>query len=141
MIIIFGIILSIIFFSLAGIHFHWALGGNWGFNNAIPTNPNGERVLNPKKIDSAVIGIGLSLFAIFYLIKTELILIDIADWILNSVGWIIACIFIFRAIGEFKHIGFFRSVKNTNFAKFDSIYYSPLRLFIGLIAIILEVIK
>ena len=141
MIVILGIILSTTFFILSAIHFHWAFGGKWGFENSIPTNEKGEKVLNPKKIDSAVVGIGLSIFGIFYLLKIGLFSIQLPGWILSSAGWIISAIFIFRTIGEFKYIGFFKRVKNSNFAKLDSLFYSPLCLGIGLIGVILEMIK
>jgi len=138
---ILGIIESIIFIILSGIHFNWAFGGKWGFEKALPTNENGEKVLNPKRIDSAIVGLGLFIFAIYYLLKVGLISLEIPNWIMYYAGWLIAAIFIARAIGEFKYIGFFKKIKNTNFGKLDSKYYSPLCLIIGLIGITLELIK
>lgn len=44
-----GIIESIILIILSGIHFNWAFRGEWGFEKALPTNENGEKVINPKK--------------------------------------------------------------------------------------------
>ncbi len=136
-----GIIESIILIILSGIHFNWAFGGKWGFEKALPTNENGKKVLNPKRIDSAIVGLGLLIFAIFYLLKVGLITLEIPNWIMNYGGWFIAAVFIARAIGEFKYIGFFKKIKNTNFGKLDSKYYSPLCLIIGLIGITLELIK
>jgi Protein of unknown function (DUF3995) len=140
MIIILGILESAIFIILSGIHFNWALGGKWGLDKTLPTNEKGEIVLNPKEKDSAVVGLGLLFFAFFYLVKVELIPFELPLWIMNYAGWIIAAIFILRAIGEFRYIGFFKQIRYTDFAKLDSKYYSPLCLFIGLIGIILELI-
>ena len=53
------------------IHLNWVIGGKFGYVESLPTKENGERVLNPKKIDSAIIGIGLIAFGIFYMIKYE----------------------------------------------------------------------
>jgi hypothetical protein len=49
------------FLALAALHFNWAFGGQWGFDKALPTKETGERVLNPKKIDSAIVAVGLPL--------------------------------------------------------------------------------
>ncbi|MDZ7649822.1 MAG: DUF3995 domain-containing protein [Cytophagales bacterium] len=66
------IVLSVIFLSLGAIHFHWAMGGTFGFAAALPTNTNGERVLNPKRIDSAIVALGLTAFALFYIFQSWL---------------------------------------------------------------------
>ena len=52
-----SLILVIIFFILSIIHFNWVRGGTWGFDNALPTNENGERILNPRKIDSLIVNL------------------------------------------------------------------------------------
>lgn len=139
--IVLGIIESFILIILSGIHFNWAFGGKWGFEKTLPTNVNGKKVLNPKRIDSAIVGLGLLIFAIYYLLKVGLISLEIPNWILYYGGWFIAAIFIARAIGEFKYIGFFKKIKNTDFAKLDSKYFSPLCLIIGLIGITLGMIR
>ena len=62
---ILSIILSIVFFTLALIHLNWAIGGEFGFEASLPTKENGERVLNPKKIASAIVGLCLIAFGLF----------------------------------------------------------------------------
>lgn len=54
---------------------------------------------------------------------------------------IIAAIFLIRAIGEFKYVGFFKKVKHTKFWQSDTRYYSPLCLGIGVLTIILQLMK
>jgi hypothetical protein len=41
-------------------------------------------------------------------------------------------VFVLRAIGEFRLVGFFKSVRGTPFAHWDTWLYSPLSLLIGL---------
>jgi len=41
-------------------------------------------------------------------------------------------IFLLRAIGDFNYVGFFKKIKDTNFGKMDSKYYSPLCLVIAI---------
>ncbi|WP_215225287.1 DUF3995 domain-containing protein [Echinicola shivajiensis] len=121
-----SILLSSILFVLGIIHFNWVMGGKFGFEVSLPTNEKGERVLNPKKIDSVVVGLGLTSFGLFYLIKSGSIEYSLPEWIMNYAGWILPLIFLLRAIGEFKYVGFFKSVKETDFGKIDSKFFSPL---------------
>lgn len=136
--IIIGILESVVLITLSLIHFNWAFGGTWGFDKALPTNENGIKVLNPRKIDSAMVGFGLLVFGMYYLIKIKLISVDIPLLILNYLGWIVAIIFIGRAIGDFRYVGFFKKIKNTEFGKLDSKYFSPLCLAISILSLLLE---
>lgn len=140
MIIFLSLILVAVFILLGAIHLSWAFGSNWGFAEALPTNEEGKRVLNPKKFDSAIIGLGLCLFALFYLLKSGLISFNAPNWILHYGSWIIPSIFLLRAIGDFKYIGFFKRIKKTDFAKRDSKIFSPLCLVVGLTAITCHII-
>lgn len=133
-------LLSIIFFSLGLIHISWAVGGKFGFAQSIPTKENGEKVLNPKKIDSLIVGIGLAAFGIFYVLKSGFLEFNQPEWVIKYGSWIIPIIFILRAIGEFKYIGFFKKIKATEFAKWDTKLFSPLCLFIGVCGIITQFI-
>lgn len=139
MISVFGNLLILTFSLLGILHISWALGGKYGFENSLPTNEEGERVLNPKKIDSAMVGIGLLFFATFYLIKLGTIEMVLPNWATVSAGWIISSIFLLRAMGDFKYIGFFKKVKDTSFGELDSKIYSPLCLGIGILGILIEV--
>jgi len=138
MILIIGVLESVILITLSLIHFNWAFVGTWGFDKALPTNENNKRVLNPRKIDSAIVGLGLLIFGVYYLIKIRLIPVDIPSRILNYLGWIVVIIFMIRAIGDFKYVGFFKRIKKTEFGKLDSNYFSPLCLCIALFALVLE---
>ena len=130
------IVLTILFFGLAAIHFYWGYGGQWGFANSLPTNEQGVRLLNPKTIDSIIIGSGLLLFGIFYLLLGGIIKIKVAIWFKSIVAWLIPLIFMLRAVGDFKYVGFFKKIKATEFAHLDTLFYSPLCLVIGLIGFI-----
>lgn len=138
MIILLGVIVSLIFFVLSVIHFNWSFGGTWGFDNALPTNEEGKKVLNPKKFDSAIIGIVLAAFGIFYLANTNLISLSIPGFITSSSSWLVPIIFLARSIGDFKYIGFFKKIKSTKFAKLDTRYFSPLCLIISLFTILIK---
>ncbi|WP_437396567.1 DUF3995 domain-containing protein [Flagellimonas lutimaris] len=138
---ILSILLSLILIGLGMIHFNWVIGGKFGFVESLPTKENGERVLNPKKIDSAIVGIGLIAFGFFYVLKSGLIEYNLPEWILKYGSWVIPIIFLLRAVGEFKYVGFFKSVRKTDFGKLDTKLFSPLCLIIGILGIIIQLIK
>ncbi len=133
-----SILLSIILIALGILHFNWAMGGEFGFSKSLPTKESGERVLNPTKMASAIVGIGLVAFGIFYVFKSGLIALNLPGWITIYGGWIIPIIFLLRAMGEFKYVGFFKKVKNTEFGRLDTKYFSPLCLVIGILGIITQ---
>ena len=128
--------LSIIFLALGLIHMYWAVGGKWGFDSALPTNEQGSRLFTPRPIHSALVGVLLLFFALVYAKISGLISFHFPHWILQYGSWIIPSIFTIRAIGDFKYVGFFKKVRNTTFGKYDSRFYSPLCLTIGLIGLL-----
>lgn len=136
---ILAMILSSIFLILGLIYVYWTLGGEFGFAQSLPTNEEGERLLNPKKVDSAIMGLGLFLFALFYIFKSGIIDHNMPDWVMKYGGWIIPSIFILRAIGDFKYVGFFKKLKDTDFAKRDTKFFSPLCLIIGILGFIIQI--
>lgn len=136
-----GIFLFLIFLFLSGIHFYWGLGGKWGGDSAIPTRANNEKVMNPKLFECFVVAFGLLGFAFLILIESEIITITLPNWLQEYGLWIISILFLLRAIGEFKYVGFFKKVKTTKFGQMDTKFFSPLCLLIGLLGIVLELIK
>ncbi len=128
-----------IFTALALLHLHWGFGGEWGFEKSLPTNEEGKRMLNPKKKDSLIVGVGLLFFATFYLLKAKGIVLDLPAWVMAVAGWLIPVIFLLRAMGDFNYIGFFKRVKHTDFGIRDTRFYSPLCLFIGVIGVLIAV--
>lgn len=138
---IISIFLSIILIGLGMIHFNWVIGGTFGFAASLPTNENGKRILNPKKTDSAIVGMGLTVFGVFYLLKSGLLDYNLPEWVITYGSWIIPIIFLLRAVGEFKYVGFFKRVKHTDFGRLDTTFFSPLCLVIGVFGILVQLIK
>lgn len=135
-----GLLLSLIFILLAALHFSWALGSKWAFDNALPQNEAGEKVLKPGKIDCIIVGLGLLAFSLFYLIKTTWLNWTIPGWLLQYAGWGVIAIFLLRAIGDFKYVGFLKKIKQTPFAQLDTSFYSPLCLGIALLGMLVELL-
>lgn len=133
-----GLSASILLAILSLLHFHWALGGTYGFENSLPTDLNGNRVLNPKKIDSAIVGIGLLMFAFIFLVKSSILHLQLPMFVMNYALWLIIAIFFLRAMGDFKFVGFFKKIKTTEFAKMDTKLYVPLCFLLSFMGLIVE---
>jgi glucan phosphoethanolaminetransferase (alkaline phosphatase superfamily) len=141
MITILSIILLVVFTSLGFIHFYWLLGGEWGLENVIPTKDNQTSTPSIPKFATLIVGLVLVLFGIIYLIKSGLTNVQIPNWVANYGYWIIPAIFILRAIGDFKYVGMFKKIRNTDFAKSDSKLFVPLCLTIGIIGILIQLMN
>ncbi len=133
---IFPLTNTLILLAISGIHFFWAFGGCWGADAAIPTNKDGKKALNPDIFATLIVAFGILAMALLHLEKVQMLSLPIPAWI-NTYGLkIIAGIFLLRAIGDFRYVGFFKKIKNTKFANLDTKYYSPLCLLLSINAFI-----
>lgn len=141
LILLIGSVLFSIFIFLSALHFYWGLGGKWEADAAIPTKETGEKVLNPKPFDCFVVAFGMLACGLFILIRSKLLSVELPFWLLDYGVWVLSILFILRAIGEFKYIGFLKKNRSTEFGRLDTTYYSPLCLTIGLLTMILALIS
>ncbi len=110
-------------------HFYWAFGGKVGLDKALPTK-DGRRLINPGRGLTFIVGIFLLAFAfVVYSLRFDVL---IADDVVYA-GWALSALFILRALGEFNAVGFFKKIKSTDFAKYDTKYYSPLCVYLGVV--------
>jgi hypothetical protein len=130
-------ILCIIFVILSAIHVHWAFGGRWNLENAIPTR-DGVPLFTPGK--------ALTLLVAFVLLAGAFISVwgggfpKIGPaWIPRLGVWMIATVFAVRAVGDFRYCGFFKRVRGTPFARNDTLIFSPLCVGISALAIWLSI--
>lgn len=126
-------VLVTIFVGLALLHVFWALGGQTGQPAAVPT-AGGRPLFRPSPLGTGAVAAALGVAAF------------IVAW--NS-GWIrqvapssvsrlltlgIAVVFLLRAVGEFRYVGFFKQPSQSAFAYWDTRLYSPLCLFVAVVA-------
>lgn len=131
------ILLFTLFLFLSSIHFYWAFGGKWGSEGVFPSNADGSPMKPPSILATIIVAIGLLSFGVFYLIKGGFISVELPLWLNKNGLLILTGIFIVRAIGDFKYLGFFKKIKNSKFAVNDTKYYSPLCFAIGVLTLIL----
>ena len=80
----------------------------------------------PAHLTTAVIALALLICAL-------LVFGTLGIWRFGLPGWFfrvgtggVAAVFLLRAIGDFRYLGFFKTVRDTTFARNDSWLYSPL---------------
>jgi hypothetical protein len=137
MIRILGILLAVIFAILGFFHLYWAAGGRFGGSMAIPT-VGGERLLNPTPFWTILVAAALFAAMLVVLGRLKMWGAFVPSWIFYSGTWVISLLFLLRTIGDFRYVGFFKSVTDTNFARWDTILFSPLCLFIGIVAFLIS---
>jgi len=114
-------------------HFYWAFGGKVGLDKALPTK-DGIKLLNPSKALTFFVGVVLIVFAyIAYALQFyDFTVNENQNFYLYS-GIFLSTIFTLRAIGEFNAVGFFKKIKDTEFAIYDTRYFSPLCIVLGVV--------
>jgi hypothetical protein len=130
-------VLILIFLGIAAVHFYWALGGKKWANAALPTTEDGGRLLfKPRFFETAAVAIGFVGFA--YITACSVNLLNHSSLLVQYGSWFIPVVFLLRAIGEFRYVGFFKKVKDTSFGQMDTQYYSPLCLVIAILSLIIN---
>lgn len=124
-------ILIVSFFGLAGLHLYWALGGRFGMAVVLP-EVNGAPLFRPGAAATAAVAVVLAGFALIALVLgysggSSPVLTTYAVFI----GFVVGGVLVLRAVGEFRYVGFFKRVKGTRFAAYDSWLYSPFCLLAG----------
>jgi len=119
-----ALILAVVFLVLSTIHVGWVFGGTWGLNAAVP-EVHGEPLFEPGK--PATLLVAVALLAAAAISVWRGFLPDAGPpWMPRIGTWVIAAAFVLRAVGDFRYCGFFKRVRNTRFARNDSLIYSPL---------------
>ncbi|SOC06562.1 uncharacterized protein DUF3995 [Ureibacillus xyleni] len=125
---------SLLFIIIGMLHVFWAFGGRWGVNSALPTKDDSNLpVLRPSMVGTLFIGLLCFFASVLLLVQIDLMVVlkssPLSKWLCIAGG----IVFLLRAIGEGKYVGFFKKIKHTRFAKQDTAFYSPLCVWISLI--------
>ncbi len=133
MINILGGLLAIIFAILSLLHINWAFDGISNSEMVIPS-VSGEPLFEPSKFTTLLVATALLIAMLVILGQIGWVGVSIPKWIFQWGTWAVSVLFFLRAIGEFNLVGFFKKVRNTKFAYWDTRFFSPLCLFIAVIA-------
>jgi len=133
---IYALLNALILLALSLLHFYWAFGGRWGMNAALPER-DGVKVLHPHMVDSLIVAIGLAGFAALHLYHMGWLRMNLPGWLAQYGLWAVGGIFLLRVVGDFRYVGLFKRIRNSQFAYWDTRLYVPLCLILSLNAFLL----
>jgi hypothetical protein len=116
----------------AGFHFYWGLGGRVGWQAALPQRANGERVFTPSPGAAHAVGALLVLAVLVIGVHTRVLPLPVPGWASRAAVALMALVFLVRAFGWFRYAGWFKAVRDTHFGRYDTWFYCPLCLVLGL---------
>jgi hypothetical protein len=114
-----------IFLLLALVHVYWAFGGQVAKVAAIP-ELRGAPSFVPGRIATLVIACALFACAALLGAAAGFIDVPVEDVVIRWGCFGLALLLLLRAIGDFRLVGFFKTVRGSRFAWLDSALYSPL---------------
>jgi hypothetical protein len=136
---ILGLVLAAVFALLSFLHLYWAAGGGFGRGAVIPTaDGGGKRLLHPSPFVTILVAAALFAAMLVVLGRVKFLGAVVPNRIFHPGTWVISLLFLLRAIGDFRYVGFFKSVSGTDFARRDTILFSPLCLFIAVAAFLIS---
>ena len=134
---ILGILLASIFAILSLFHIYWAIGGRSASSAAIPSI-DGKPLFNPSGFATLLVATALFLAMLTVLGQIGFLGEIVPAWIFRWATFVIAALFFLRAIGDFKIVGFFKQASDSGFAYWDTVLFSPLCLFIAVVAFLIS---
>ena len=123
--------LAAILLVLAALHIYWAAGGRVGATAAIP-EVAGKPAFTPGSNITLLVALALTLSALIVLGRARLWTpAGIPQSMFIAGTWGLTAVFLLRAVGDFRLVGFFKKVRGTHFAKWDTAFHSPLCLLLA----------
>ncbi|HEY0012349.1 MAG TPA: DUF3995 domain-containing protein [Allosphingosinicella sp.] len=128
--------LAILAFA-AGFHAQWALGGRLGFSVSLPQRPGGDPVMAHRlpwwRPAAACVALGLLLLALLLLAHAGHVRLPLPAQAIRVALLAAGAAFVARAVVPNRYVGFFKFLRTTRWAKYDTRLYSPLFLILGLL--------
>ena len=122
-----GSLTTLSLLAISGLHVYWARGGARFAANAVPSR-SGKPTLNPGPAATYAVAGLLATAASAAALST----FHLGGRLPRIVAAGAGLVFLLRAVGDFRLIGFFKKERSTDFAKLDTRVYSPLCLLLGL---------
>jgi hypothetical protein len=130
--------LAIIAFA-AAFHLHWALGGRLGYSVSLPQRADGTPVMAHRlswwRPAAAAVALALLALAILLLADSGRIALPLPHGLVRAALIGAGLAFVARALVPNRYVGFFKTLRGTRWARFDTRFYSPLFLLLGLLLI------
>jgi hypothetical protein len=120
----------------AGFHLHWAFGGWLGYSVSLPQRPDGTIVRRHRegwwRPAAGAVALVLVLVGLLALAVAGHLTLPLPRNVLRVALIMAGAILILRAIVPTPWTGFFKTIRGTRWARYDTFFYSPLILLLGL---------
>jgi hypothetical protein len=116
--------------ALGLLHIYWALGGRTGKSAAIP-QVNGQRAFVPSTLQTLAVAAALLFAATVVAVSGGLFNAGGFGGVFRILAFGLSATFVARAVGDFRLVGFFKRIQGTQFARLDTVLFSPLCLVLG----------
>ena len=116
---------SAILTMAAVLHLYWAFGGNAGQSISAP-ELSGRAVFHVPRYSNAIVALGLVVAALILTARSGALGSAVRIPATAVASRLLAIGFALRALGDFRYLGFFKSIRGTPFAYYDTWLYSPL---------------
>jgi hypothetical protein len=106
-----------------------------GFGGTEWVGRSGPGIVRPSA--PGTIAVAIALFAAALLIASagRLLVDPLPPPTVRVLTFCLGAVFLARAVGDFRLVGFFKRVQGTKFAHLDTLVYAPLCLFLGIAAV------
>jgi hypothetical protein len=133
-----AVALAIIGFA-ASFHIYWALGGRTGYSVSLPQRPDGVPVMAHRlpwwRPAAAGVAFGLVALAALLLAHSGRLPLPLPRGLTKAALLAAGLAFVGRALVPNRYVGFFKTLRTTRWARFDTRLYSPLFLLLGLLLV------
>lgn len=130
-----ALITAAVLVLIALIHVYWALGGRSALGAAVP-EIEGRAAFRPGRLATLAVAAALLVAALLIATTGQLIKSPLPPAVARLLSYCLGAVFIARAIGDFRLVGFFKRVRGSAFARLDSAVYAPLCLALGVAALL-----
>jgi hypothetical protein len=115
----------------SGFHFYWGFGGQTGVRLSLPQREDGTPIAAYGAIGALAVAVVLAMVMVLLLALAGLIRLPLPIALIRAAVAAWALLFAARALSWWRYAGLFKSVRNTDFAHYDTRLYSPLCLLLG----------
>ena len=123
--------LTAVLVTLSAIHVYWAVTGSTASRGVIP-EVDGKPLFTPSRSATLLVAALLLVAAFIAASRGQLVAPAGRGSLVHWAAIVAAVVFLLRAVGEFRYVGFFKRRRGTRFATLDSWLFSPLCVLIGL---------
>jgi Protein of unknown function (DUF3995) len=109
----------------AAFHFYWGFGGQYGRRVAVPQRVDGSPLFVPTNAATLAVALLLTLMLVVLAVYAMRLDLPLPRGALRTAMLVLALIFLARGLSWHAYIGLFKTVRTTDFARNDTLFYSP----------------